>query len=121
MAEKKRLAMYEEQKAKKLQSQQKQEDAEARRKEKIDQKKIAAEEASQKTVQVNERKKLYDEVMSLYTYLCKKENLWECLETGIQWRNKSDIDVSKLTPFDRIKRKLLQDYEILVFLNLSVE
>eukprot|EP00826_Nyctotherus_ovalis_P028864 TRINITY_DN22753_c0_g1_i1.p3 TRINITY_DN22753_c0_g1~~TRINITY_DN22753_c0_g1_i1.p3 ORF type:complete len:118 (+),score=39.27 TRINITY_DN22753_c0_g1_i1:66-419(+) len=105
----------EEQKLKLQQSQQRREDADARRKEKIDQKRIAAEEVLQRAVQAGERKKqLYDEVMSLYTYLCKKENLWECLETGIQWRSRSDVDLSKLTPFERIKRKLLQDYELLV-------
>lgn len=117
MAEKRRTAMQEEQKLKLLQSQQRREDADARRKEKIDQKRIAAEEVLQRAAQAGERKKqLYDEVMSLYTYLCKKENLWECLETGIQWRNRSDVDLSKLTPFERIKRKLLQDYELLVLL-----
>jgi len=116
MAEKKRLAMHEEQKAKLRESQQKRDDAEARRKEKIDQKKVAAEEATQKAALANERKKqLYDEVMNLYTYLCKKENLWECLESGIQWYDYDEVDLSKLTPFDRIKRKLMQDYTNLVF------
>eukprot|EP01022_Parablepharisma_sp_SALTPOND_P022369 TRINITY_DN452_c0_g1_i1.p3 TRINITY_DN452_c0_g1~~TRINITY_DN452_c0_g1_i1.p3 ORF type:complete len:662 (-),score=134.62 TRINITY_DN452_c0_g1_i1:4039-6024(-) len=115
MAEKKRLALLEEQRAKLLQSQQKRDDAEARRKEMIDQKKFAAEEATQKAALANERKKqLYDEVMNLYTYLCKKENLWECLESGIQWWTTEDVDLSKLTPFGRIKRKLLQDYNALV-------
>jgi len=118
MAEKKRMAMQEEQKAKFQLLQQKKEGADARRKEHIDQKKIVAEELSLRATHASERRKQwYDEVMSAFTYLSKKKNLWEYLETEIQWRSKNDdIDVSKLTPFERIKRKLLQDYDVLVSL-----
>lgn len=114
MAEKKRLALLEEQKAKLQQNQQRRDDAEVRRKGFIDQRKLVAESEVQRATQAGERKRqLYDEVIELYSYLCKKENLWECLEKGLQGRAE-DADLTKLTPFERIKRQLMQDYAELV-------
>lgn len=115
MAEKRRIAMQEEQKAKMQQNQHKREDAELRRKELMDQRKLTAESEMQRAVMASERKKqLYDEVMDLYQFLCIKDNLWEYLETGLQHGTEDEID-SSLTPFQKVKKRLLDDAIKLVY------
>ncbi len=114
MAEKRRIALQEEQKAKLLLQQQRREDAEQRRKEFIDQRRVLAEGTVQKAALVSERKKqLYDEVMDLYSFLCKGENLWEYLESGLQ-RDPNEESSQNLTPFERVKRRLMHEHLELV-------